>query len=477
MSDRPLTVSFENIGEWFLPDRSDYVIPGTLRYDPEAISLDLLDRFAPLEAATDLTDDFPEYPIVHGTTNGGDAVTLISARRTGSSFRFASGGVRQTERLRPEFLLVGAFIPADFGFREVRFRIPGLQALLLKPLIERSFPPGEAACGQKIDIRINIPPEEVVPLPTIEAELRWGVSASADTDRYASATATTAGWVSIRCDAPQALRWFLDVEFRFRCLVTFFAGVSMPSDCVTAVVDADGHTAAVLYHSRDREFCDFTHPWLFYMPRSAMGIAFEDAVRRWFEAPAELEIPSRLAANVLSAKHQWTNLEFLALAQALEGFHRALCRGTYVDPTAYEAIRDPIVAAIPQGVAPDHRAALHARLKYGNEFSLAKRLAELAERLSATARALIIGPDGRIPRRWVDTRNYYTHWDQSLRNNILDSEGLVHANLRMRHLLRALYLNLVGVPWESIEAAAKNNCNESQFLTQVRSREARDRFA
>ena len=47
----------------------------------------------------------------------------------------------------------------------------------------------------------------------------------------------------------------------------------------------------------------------------------------------------------------------------------------------------------------------------------------------------------------------------------------MYANLRMCHLLRALYLDLTGVPWVAIETALGSNCKESQFLAQVRARE------
>ena len=88
-----------------------------------------------------------------------------------------------------------------------------------------------------------------------------------------------------------------------------------------------------------------------------------------------------------------------------------------------ENVKKTLIDAIPQTVARDHKDALRARIRYGNEFSLRKRLDELAARLSPAIRTLIFGPDGRVPQRWVDTRNYYSHWDQELRANILDGQN------------------------------------------------------
>src|ERR1700726_4954452 len=103
--------------------------------------------------------------------------------------------------------------------------------------------------------------------------------------------------------------------------------------------------------------------------------------------------------------------------------------------------------------------------------SLAKRLGELGARLCLPIRSVIFGPGGKVPRAWIDTRNYYTHWDEELRSNVLDGQGMVYAHLRMRHFLRALYLDLAGVPQSAILEALRNTSIESQYLIQINAME------
>jgi hypothetical protein len=471
MRDRSLGESFEALGEWSVPDCPDRKVAGNLRYTRGEIVLELLDPFIPIRSVGILEADFQEYPIIHGTTDSGEAITLISAQRIGSSFSYGSGGARQIERLSASFLVTGGRLPLDFCFPEIRFRIPGLLPWSCRRLIESSNEEADGPGANRVVIRISQPPVEVVRVPGIEAELRWGVSLAIETDPYTAASAATAAWLGIRPDTPKPLNWFFEEQGRVGSLLTFLAGVAMPPDCVEAILDSDRHAASVLFDSTYPPCCAFKEVRRFFIPQDSMKAEFSDVLLRWLDLPASLGTPCHLAANVLSQRQQWVNLEFLALMQALEGLHRALCPGTYADPAAYADVEQALVAAIPEGVGADHREALRARIRYGNEYSLAKRLADLAHRLPSTARTLIIAQDGRVPRRWVDTRNYYTNWDESLGDKILDAEEMVYANLRMRHFLRALYLDLVGVPWEAIEAALRNDCRESRFLAQARARE------
>lgn len=109
--------------------------------------------------------------------------------------------------------------------------------------------------------------------------------------------------------------------------------------------------------------------------------------------------------------------------------------------------------SIPKIVRRDHRDALKSRIKYGNQISLRKRLYELTNNLSKQVRINIFGGDGAVPRSWIDTRNYYTHWDDELLPSVLDSQSIYGANIRMHHFIRALYAQLVGISPADTERA------------------------
>lgn len=78
-----------------------------------------------------------------------------------------------------------------------------------------------------------------------------------------------------------------------------------------------------------------------------------------------------------------------------------------------------------------------------------------------------------VPRRWIDTRKYYTHWDEELRTNVLDGQGMYDANVRMRHFVRVLYLELMGIPQEAVLRPLCNSSDSSQLLAQLNAAERR----
>ncbi len=63
---------------------------------------------------------------------------------------------------------------------------------------------------------------------------------------------------------------------------------------------------------------------------------------------------------------------------------------------------------------------------------------------------------------------HYTHWNEKSRQKILDGQGMVDANVQIRHFLRALYLDLASIPQEAIFAALQNFSSEFQPLTQIK---------
>jgi ApeA N-terminal domain 1 len=94
---------------------------------------------------------------------------------------------------------------------------------------------------------------------------------------------------------------------------------------------------------------------------------------------------------------------------------------------------------------------------------LLTRVEEAKVFLSAAMSGSYPGPRRVSTRAWIDTRNYYTHWDEAERGSVLDGVEMHRAGVRMKHLLRALYLYLVWIPQEAILAALRNQvCNENR---------------
>lgn len=456
----------EYSAEWTLPG-SNRTVSGHLRCTRERAELNLNDAFTPLRGVISVSDPTQIYPVVHGVSSKGEALSLLKAQSLGVGLNLSSGGMRQPERLISSWVIVGAHVASDTLYFSVRFFIPALEAWLSRPAIAHIIETASTG-GILTNTFVVRPPEtETTPVPHIDATLEWGSGVNVSTNPFTSIDVTVRGWVVIRPQSPRTLEWFLYQQGKLAALLAFMAGVSMPIDAIQASVEQSTSPLSVLVTMSQEEPCKFKNPHDFFVPRGVLGSTFPSIVEQWFREVDSVLVPSQLALGVLSTKNLWLHVEFLSLIQALEGFHRGRFAGSYMDEFEYNSVKSVIAAAIPPSVASDHRDALRSRIRYGNQISLSKRLNELRECLGVPLATLIIASDGKVPRNWIDTRNYLSHWDDELRPNALDGQEMYNANVRMQHLLRALYLLMAGIPSETLFQCLQNSSRTSQHLVRL----------
>jgi hypothetical protein len=257
-------------------------------------------------------------------------------------------------------------------------------------------------------------------------------------------------------------------------MLAFLAGVPMSSNSIKAAIDDTKHTVSIYLSQHDAQYCSYRNTHNFFLTCTKIGDCFPTIVARWYELYPTFQAPCQLAISILGSTGLWTHVEFLSLMQALEGFHRVFFEGTYLTEENYEFVKKALSEAIPSDLPLDHKAALKSRIKYGNQIALRKRIDALVNMLSEPIRTVVIGGNGKVPPSWIDTRNYYTHWDEELRENVLDGIGMYRAIIRMRHLVRVLYLLKMGVSQEVIYSSVTNTCASSQELLGIVAQEKKE---
>ncbi|MHB1144680.1 MAG: ApeA N-terminal domain 1-containing protein [Thiobacillus sp.] len=463
----PITESVEFSGDWSLSGAEDArKIAGTLSWSSQRASLELHDAFTPLQGAF-YGDEVRSYPAVFGTTISSQYVTVLEASGVPKGINFGPAGIKQHERVVSSLVIVGAHVSSDTLYSEIRVRIPGLQIWIGRSGIRQTLISKTEDSPAGMIYQIDGLPEEMVEVPNLPATLGWGVDKNFSGDLVSEISVKSSACLRIQPRQPQSLDWYFDQVGKATTLLAFMAGSPMSPDHITGKVEGSGNAVEVLVALRDAKYCEHKNGSDFYMLRNDMGADLGTVFMKWFQLYDTFAAPSQLALSVLNSKDLWLHVEFLTLMQALEGFHRATMPGLYTTEPEYETIRKTLSNAIPNTVSPDHKDALKARIKYGNEISLRKRLDALVKRLPIVLRQYILGDDGLVPKRWVDTRNYYTHWDEASRESVLDGIGMHRAGVRMKHLLRALYLDLVGIPHSAIIKSLGNACGESQYLIQL----------
>jgi len=460
----PDDVSFT--GAWWLPTGVTRKIPGTLAWSKNKAALELHDSFIPLRSGPLLQSSQPQ-PVIHGTTTDSKLVSVLDASWSRGNVSFGQAGMQRPESFLSHLVVIGAHVDKETLYTEVRVRIPGLQTLLGIGWIEETFVQKTEHLPACMIYRAHGVQEERIGIPPISATLGWGIDRHFSGDRLTKLSITSAAHLRIAPDQPRNLDWFFEQLFKVTTLLAFIAGAPMIADQVTVKVAASNADAHLLVGWNNPVYCPHRNAHEFFLLRGTMAVNLDAMFQTWFRTYDTVAAPSQLALSVLSSEKPWIHVEFLLLMQALEGFHRAVADGTYMSPDDYESVRHALATAIPASVGANHRDALKSRIKYGNELSLRKRLHDLAGRLDAPLRERIFGGTGTVPPKWVATRNYYTHWDEASRNDALDTQGMYNATVRLRHFLRVLYLDFVGVPQEAIAKALDGTNAESQHLLQI----------
>lgn len=456
---------FTTIGDWWLPESPQDRRHGTLVQRDGETELQLQEGF-----------DIPEelrhggemhfYPVVHGTTADGEAITLISAYSAGQGVRYASGGLRRPEQLHAMRLVIGAWLPQGTPLRDLSVRVPGLEVWLARPTISAQT---TTAGPRRTTLTFAQQELLVTDVPASGFRLEWGWAINTDLNFFSSARVDVQAGVKVVPIHPQDLEWYLDVVSKLTAFLTIVGGVSMPVDQILAsVMDGDREVRVqILSAMRPHEPCKHTRTSDFFLTEPSLGMTFPDAISRWFALPAAVDQAIGLARSVLASSDLWSHVEFLSLIQGLEGLHRGTQEGLYMDEVAYQAVRSALSGAIPNTLETDHKEALRSRIRYGNQISLSRRLTFLTRQFSPEIRQIVFGSSGNVPRVWIDTRNYYTHWDEELRPNILGDQSLVDALARMRVFLRITLLRLIGISDEALLGALNGMSREAVHLQQV----------
>jgi len=177
---------------------------------------------------------------------------------------------------------------------------------------------------------------------------------------------------------------------------------------------------------------------------------FEMMIKKWFEKSDLLEPVYDLYCGTLYNSAMYVQHEFLSLIQALETYHRRIYGGEYVDGESFQPIYQSMEGAIPSGVESDFKDSLKAKLKYGNEFSLRKRLKQITDK-HAILIGYLINNSSEFITQIVDTRNYLTHYSTELESRAKKGYELYVLSQKIKFLIEICFLTELGLAEENIK--------------------------
>lgn len=187
------------------------------------------------------------------------------------------------------------------------------------------------------------------------------------------------------------------------------------------------------------------HPLDMIIPYKKWSAIISIVFNKWFLNADKLRSVCNLFFGTFYNPTLYLEFQFLSLIQSLESYHRIMMGGEYLSEEAWSPYKDMMIQCIPIEIDADHKISLKSRIRYGNEYSLRKRMRELVSSLEENTRQAILPSNNYYSGIIVDTRNYFTHYDEGMRDICLKGEDLYYGNQRLKILIIILLLKTIGL--------------------------------
>ena len=263
--------------------------------------------------------------------------------------------------------------------------------------------------------------------------------------------------VSFRPDHPKNLDWFMSKIWRFNYLLTLLTDEqTLPVSIQYSIPDGDERPNGWLVYKNSAVNTPIkpSPHLLFYFGN--LGQRIETILEKWFSASETMADAMHLFMNAKRDLGDHKS-KLLLLAHGLEAFSRDKGNAIYMDATEYKSVINTMNSAIPDNVVHGHLSSLKNRIKFGNEYSLRKRLRGLLDELSAETHALICKSTKNFINGIVETRNYHSHYSNDLREKALQGTELAWACSKLQMMFRILLLKNIGIDEKCIRNGISNH--------------------
>jgi len=441
-------------GYWWLPDKPEKGVPGTLKFDPdEGANLNLLGSF---QEATDLWRML-DLELILGRSAKGDPITLQDCGETKSNRKIGEGFTTSSFHARTVFVGEHFQSPDDVGFERLIVEYLHLDAWAGVSGFELRIPddykthpmmvqhtrpePLTATVGGEYEVTLSFPSKLKAPSPLLT-----------------EATITQRTELGITFPAKKSLEHLLDIAYRLQHLLSFATRRSVHPVAMWGKTGHVGQAERVVinYRSIARRGSDKKrlrpNEMLFGLRDLPEG--FGPTVERWLGRAEVLDLVNQLYLGTIYNPQSYLEQRFLNRVQALEVYHRRAMSTSDLPEEKHEKRKEEIL----ESVAEQHRDWLEGWLRYSNEPNLRKRLTEIFNEYPESV-DLVVG-NGKKERksfinRVVATRNYFTHFDQSLEPQAARGEELYQITEKLKLLIEICLLREIGSEEERIRDLIK----------------------
>jgi len=255
-------------------------------------------------------------------------------------------------------------------------------------------------------------------------------------------------FIEVTPEKCESLSWFLGTGNRLENLFSLLTGTSVGME--TLFIYRGEQNGTIIRKQRS-----VVRPYEVLEAVRCTSSQLAHAITTWLGESKGFREIERLLLGVLRKSELFIETEFLSLAQALEGFHRATGKEINLGKPAFKDLRKKIEKFLQkQRVDAETAMRVNSAVAYSNQTSFRSRLKELCTRMSAATLAQMqISETETFIGSVVQMRNFFTHagGSSNARKTPLDGRELFLLSQKMRALLRGVFLLHLGFPEQQIQ--------------------------
>ena len=446
------------IGLWWLPENENNKIHGVLELKESRLRLRTTQMFEGLQ-----TIERETIPIVQGFIATGLKITLLDCKKPKQIINMP-GMIEMMFEFST--IIVGENYSSDrIQVKSLRCRFNGLEKWLCDmpvdaykykckddqeyELYARAREPEKYSCS--IDDFTAVVENKII--LNVDEHIEAGFK------RIASVNFCFSDNVNVFDAIKQACKYR---DFLTLCMGNYNHILSMQA------VDEDGDNIAVLYNVEIKALELLTNPaynCLISFPD--IKDDYQACVQTWYQKYEEIRPIIAYFVEACQKKHNIDlPMEFLKMVQALESYSRRMRRTTLVPPEVHRERINRIVNHFDE--KDDDRKWIADVLKTPilNEPSCSKRITAL---FKETAEELGISKSkaASLAYKIVATRNYYTHFNESLLPGILSEHDIFYSIALMKNVLKVVLCRELSVELPDLRKKLSNNSELSFALGEL----------
>ena len=470
-----LDTKFESWGGFSKALDDTRIIPGRFSYDPASgAQLEVTEPMEQLRSNT-FPAKAPPPITIYGQLVDGTFVTLENC--VWKFGNFGAGMGSPTMYLVNE-AFIGGHIISRQEFSVTRYSVE-LSSLLgwmsqLSPIGSKYVRSNEGSDGFDISCRRLTPIEVIVDEKGFSVEISHGMNTNSS---LSSCTVLCNAFLTIRPKTEMPLSEAYAIAWQCQNLLSLLVGDELSTRSVEIIPSAaipQNHPhpyqpiQQLIHLFGKQNQSDIPTPFMM-LPYSELKDTFAMMVIKWLTRSDQSVLATNVFLRAGLTDTPAYNIKFVEMAKAAESYHRSLGIGFYMNTEEFEKLIVAFADGIPQGIQGEHRMSFKKRLKFANQYSFRKRIADLLNRIPENARLKIAVDKNKFVSKIAATRNYFTHFDHASEKEEKALEGwdAVVASERLRILVVANLLHDLGIEDEKLLAVLERNRDYRFYLNET----------